>query len=54
VYVATKIPPRNRIWPAPAGVHASETYPAEHIVRITEESLGRLGVETIDVQQFHV
>jgi aryl-alcohol dehydrogenase-like predicted oxidoreductase len=54
VYVATKIPPRNRIWPAPAGVRAEETFPAEHVVRCTEESLRRLGLERIDVQQFHV
>jgi aryl-alcohol dehydrogenase-like predicted oxidoreductase len=54
VYVATKIPPKNRIWPAPAGVRAEEAFPAEHVVRCTDESLERLGVETIDVQQFHV
>ncbi len=54
VHVATKIPPKNRIWPAPSGVHASETFPADWIVQCTEESLERLGLETIDVQQFHV
>jgi aryl-alcohol dehydrogenase-like predicted oxidoreductase len=54
VHVATKIPPKNRIWPAPSGVHASETFPADHVVACTEESLRRLGLERIDVQQFHV
>jgi aryl-alcohol dehydrogenase-like predicted oxidoreductase len=54
VYVATKIPPKNGLWPAPAGVRAEEAFPAEHVVRCTEESLERLGLETIDVQQFHV
>jgi aryl-alcohol dehydrogenase-like predicted oxidoreductase len=54
VYVATKIPPKNRIWPAPAGVHADEAFPAEHVIQRTEESLERLGIERIDVQQFHV
>jgi aryl-alcohol dehydrogenase-like predicted oxidoreductase len=54
VYVATKIPPKNRIWPAPAGVHADEAFPAEHVIARTEESLERLGLDTIDVQQFHV
>ena len=28
IYVATKIPPKNGVWPAPAGVPASETFPA--------------------------
>jgi aryl-alcohol dehydrogenase-like predicted oxidoreductase len=54
IYVATKIPPKNRRWPAPAGVPATETFPAEHVIACTEESLRHLGLETIDVQQFHV
>jgi aryl-alcohol dehydrogenase-like predicted oxidoreductase len=54
VYVATKIPPKNRIWPAPDGLHPDETFPAEHVIACTEESLRRLGLERIDVQQFHV
>jgi aryl-alcohol dehydrogenase-like predicted oxidoreductase len=54
VYVATKIPPKNRIWPAPAGVRAEDAFPAEHIISCTETSLERLGLERIDVQQFHV
>ena len=54
VYVATKIPPKNRRWPAPAGVKAEDAFPADWIVKCTEESLERLGLETIDVQQFHV
>jgi aryl-alcohol dehydrogenase-like predicted oxidoreductase len=35
-------------------VSVAETFPAEHIIACTEESLKNLGVETIDVQQFHV
>jgi aryl-alcohol dehydrogenase-like predicted oxidoreductase len=52
--VATKIPPKNGEWPARAGVHADETFPAEHVIAATEQSLRNLGLETIDVQQFHV
>jgi aryl-alcohol dehydrogenase-like predicted oxidoreductase len=54
VYVATKIPPKNMQWPARAGVHAADAFPAEWVVEQTEASLERLGLETIDVQQFHV
>jgi aryl-alcohol dehydrogenase-like predicted oxidoreductase len=54
IHVASKIPPKNEVWPARAGVHATETFPAEHIIRCTEESLRNLGLEAIDVQQFHV
>jgi aryl-alcohol dehydrogenase-like predicted oxidoreductase len=54
IYVATKIPPKNGVWPAPSGVPVAETFPAEHVIACTEESLKNLGLERIDVQQFHV
>src|SRR5918997_2682227 len=54
VYVATKIPPKNRIWPAPAGLHPDEVFPADYVRECTETSLRNLGSEAIDVQQFHV
>jgi aryl-alcohol dehydrogenase-like predicted oxidoreductase len=54
IYVATKIPPKNRVWPAQPGVPVAQTFSAEHVVASTEESLRNLGLETIDVQQFHV
>jgi aryl-alcohol dehydrogenase-like predicted oxidoreductase len=54
VYVASKIPPKNMQWPAPPGARAEETFPAQWIVACTERSLENLGLETIDVQQFHV
>ena len=54
VRVATKIPPKNMKWPAKADYPLSETYPATHIREYTERSLANLGMETIDLQQFHV
>jgi aryl-alcohol dehydrogenase-like predicted oxidoreductase len=54
VYVATKIPPENREWPAPAGLHPNEVFPGDYVRECTETSLGNLDVEAIDVQQFHV
>ncbi|BBH21171.1 hypothetical protein Back11_25160 [Paenibacillus baekrokdamisoli] len=54
IYVATKIPPKNYQWPARAGVPANETFTSEHIIASTEQSLKNLGLDTIDVQQFHV
>jgi aryl-alcohol dehydrogenase-like predicted oxidoreductase len=54
IYVATKVPPKNRVWPAQANVPVAETFPAEYVIASTEESLRNLGLETIDVQQFHV
>jgi aryl-alcohol dehydrogenase-like predicted oxidoreductase len=54
VYVATKIPPKNLIWPAPSGLHPDETFPADHVRECTETSLKNLGFDTLDLQQFHV
>lgn len=52
--VATKIPPRNGQWPARPEYSLDETFPADHIRQSTEISLKNLGVEMIDLQQFHV
>ncbi len=54
VTIATKIPPKNRVWPAQPGVAIEEVFPFAYIVESTEESLRNLGVEQIDLQQFHV
>lgn len=54
VYIATKIPPKNRIWPAPAGISLDEVFPADYIVACTETSLRNLQVERLDLQQLHV
>jgi aryl-alcohol dehydrogenase-like predicted oxidoreductase len=54
VFVATKVPPMNRVWPAAPGSNIQDVFPYEYIVRCTEESLWNLEVETIDLQQLHV
>jgi aryl-alcohol dehydrogenase-like predicted oxidoreductase len=53
IHVATKVPPKTSVWPAPPGVPARTTYPADHIVRCAEKSLRFLGTETIDLLQLH-
>ncbi len=52
--VATKIPPKNRLWPARRDIPVKEVFPSDHVVSCTETSLRNLGLETIDLQQFHV
>ncbi|HET7399918.1 MAG TPA: aldo/keto reductase [Intrasporangium sp.] len=54
LYVATKVPPKNGIFPAPAGLDPSETFPGEHIRANLEESLRVSGLEAFDVFQLHV
>jgi aryl-alcohol dehydrogenase-like predicted oxidoreductase len=54
VVVASKIPPKNQQWPARAGSDPDDAFPAEWIRRCTERSLRNLGMDVIDVMQFHV
>jgi len=54
LYVATKIPAKNFKWPSRPTYKLEECYPASHIIDYTERSLKNLGVECIDLQQFHV
>jgi len=53
IFVATKVPPKNRIWPAARGVPVSECFPAEHIVSCCEKSLRNLGADQVDLLQLH-
>lgn len=54
IIVATKIPPKNGQWPARAGTSINDAFPYDYIIRCTEKSLKNLGLDTIDLQQFHV
>jgi aryl-alcohol dehydrogenase-like predicted oxidoreductase len=52
--VATKIPPKNMKWPGSPESAVADVYPADHIRQSTETSLKNLGLESVDLQQFHV
>jgi len=54
IYVATKIPPKNKLWPARPGIGIEEVFPYDHIIQSTEESLRNLNTDTVDLQQLHV
>jgi aryl-alcohol dehydrogenase-like predicted oxidoreductase len=54
IYVATKVPPKNQLWPARPGIGIEQVFPYDYILRSTERSLKNLGVETIDLLQLHV
>jgi len=53
IFVATKVPPKNRIWPASPSTPISEVFPYDYIIQSTNESLKNLGVEQIYLQQLH-
>ncbi|HTP08736.1 MAG TPA: aldo/keto reductase [Anaerolineae bacterium] len=53
LYTATKIPPKSFKWPSRRGYRLEENYPADHIRRFTEKSLKNLGLDSVDLTQFH-
>lgn len=53
LYVATKIPPKNRQWPSRRDATLDVSYPPEYIEEYIDKSLKNLGVEKIDLMQFH-
>jgi aryl-alcohol dehydrogenase-like predicted oxidoreductase len=54
IYLATKIPPKNRVWPASPQTPIDEVFPRKYMIESTDQSLKNLGVEQIYLQQFHV
>ncbi len=52
--IATKVPPKNFEWPASPDIPISGVFPGDHIERCVNDSLKSLGVEAIDLVQFHV
>jgi aryl-alcohol dehydrogenase-like predicted oxidoreductase len=54
LYIATKVPPKNGIWPAPGGLDLAQAFPGDHIRASLETSLRASGLEAFDVLQFHV
>ncbi len=54
VHVATKVNPKNKVWPAAPGTPLAEVFTQEWIIESTEKSLKNLCVEQVDVQLLHV
>ena len=54
IFLATKVPPKNLLWPARPGIGIEEVFPYHYIVECAEQSLRNLGVECIDLLQLHV
>lgn len=54
LYTATKIPPKNRKWPAKPEYPLEDTFPPDHVREYTEKTLANLGLDSLDLIQFHV
>ncbi len=53
LYTATKVPPKNRQWPARREYSLDDCYPPEYIEEYVEKSLQKIGVKTLDLIQLH-
>jgi aryl-alcohol dehydrogenase-like predicted oxidoreductase len=54
LYTATKIPPKNSIWPSRREFTLDDSFPPEHIEEYVHKSLKNAGLESFDLMQFHV
>jgi len=54
LYAASKIPPKNRTWPARDHFKLDEVFPSDYIIEYVHKSLDNLGTNSIDLMQFHV
>ncbi len=53
IYVATKLPPIDRLWSPPSWTPFTKTFPVDYIVKGVETSLKNMDVECLDVYQLH-
>jgi len=54
LYAASKIPPLNGKWPASPKDKYRDVFPSEHIFKYAKWIREKLGVDSIDLLQFHV
>lgn len=53
LYTATKIPPRNKQWPALPESTLTESYPPDHVEEYVHRSLANARLESFDLIQLH-
>ncbi len=54
IYVGTKVPPKNRQWPASSSDQYEDVFPREYVFEFADRIRTAIGVDTIDLLQLHV
>lgn len=54
IYTATKIPPKNNVWPSKRDYTLDDCFPPHHIEEYVQKSLGNAQLQSFDLIQFHV
>ena len=53
LYTATKMPPKNFMWPSRREYSANDCFPPDHVEKYVHESLKNSGLDSFDLMQFH-
>jgi aryl-alcohol dehydrogenase-like predicted oxidoreductase len=53
LYIATKVPPKNRQWPSKRKFSLDVSYPPEYVFEYVEKSLRNIATEPLDLIQYH-
>ena len=53
LYLATKVPPKNREWPSKREFSLDVSYPQEYVFEYVDKSLRNIGVDVLDLIQYH-
>lgn len=53
LYTATKVPPKNRVWPSRREFTLDDCFPPEYVLEYVEKSLQNLRLDAVDLIQFH-
>lgn len=51
---ATKVPPKNMVWPSRREFTLDDAFPPDHVERYVHDSLRNAGVDSFDLVQLHV
>jgi aryl-alcohol dehydrogenase-like predicted oxidoreductase len=54
LYSASKIPPKNLRWPASPKYNYQDVFPPEHVFKYADLIRKKIGIDSIDLLQFHV
>jgi aryl-alcohol dehydrogenase-like predicted oxidoreductase len=53
IIVASKVPPKHRVWNVPSGVPLATVFPKDYVLKCLDESLKNLDRDSVDLYQFH-
>ncbi len=53
IIIASKVPPKDRVWAVKPGAPLCNTFPKDYVLECLDETLNNLGRKSADIYQFH-